>query len=171
MSSLFKYCPDCGANDPYFRDHKQIVCLSCGFRYFHNVAAAVGAFIRCGDEYLFAVRGRDPDCGKLDLPGGFTEPGETLEQGLAREIREELGIVLPTPRYLFSFPNDYPFEGVTYHTIDALFEVKYQEKPAVIPADDVAGVRWLALTDAALEEIAFASIRRAIASLRDDTNA
>ena len=171
MKSPFQYCPDCGASDPCFRGDKEVLCSRCGFRYFHNVAAAVGVFIRCGDDYLFAVRGREPDCGKLDLPGGFSEPGESLEQGLTREIQEELGLALPAPRYLFSFPNIYLFEGVSYCTVDALFEVAYREKPVVVPADDVADIRWLALADIEPAQIAFSSIRKAIARLRHKPSA
>ena len=166
MESPFSFCPACGSKQVTFSQQKELFCGSCRLRYFHNVAAAVGVFIRCGDDCLFAVRGREPGKGKLDLPGGFIEPGESLERGLEREILEELGISLPTPRYLFSAANDYFFEGVLYHTADALFEVRYQDRPRIVAGDDVAGVCWLALADVNPEDIAFESIRQAVQMLR-----
>lgn len=167
MKSPFAFCPACGAGQPAFRHGKELNCANCGFHYFHNVATAVGVFIRCGGDCLFAVRGREPGLGRLDLPGGFVEPGETLEQGLQREISEELGIALPPPRYLFSEANDYFFDGVLYHTADAIFAVQYAQRPRVQARDDVADVRWLALADVDLEAIAFSSIRRAVQRLRE----
>jgi NAD+ diphosphatase len=168
MTLPFSFCPACGKPAPDFDGHKALHCTACGLHYFHNVAAAVGVFIKHEEHVLFAVRGRSPGAGMLDLPGGFLEPGETLEQGLKREIAEELGIELPPPRYLFSFANNYQYEGVLYRTADALFEVTYEQRPAVTPADDVAAVQWRKLTDIAGEDVAFVSIRRAIAVLRGE---
>jgi ADP-ribose pyrophosphatase YjhB (NUDIX family) len=59
----------------------------------------VGAIIR--DEagrLLLIQRGHDPDAGRWSLPGGRIEPGETDEQALVREMREETGLtVRPGP--------------------------------------------------------------------------
>jgi ADP-ribose pyrophosphatase YjhB (NUDIX family) len=165
-TSPFRHCPQCRSGEIEFRDSKQLVCLNCNFCYFHNVATAVGAIIRHGSEILLAVRSREPAQGMLDLPGGFTDPGESLEQALQRELREELGLQLNQPRYLFSFANTYLYAGVLYQTTDIIFEFKVSSKPAVVPADDVAAVRWLELLDVKQEEIAFDSIRRAIGQLQ-----
>ncbi len=164
--SPFLHCPQCRSAEIEFRDRKQLTCLSCNFCYFHNVATAVGAVIRHGPEILLAVRAREPARGMLDLPGGFTDPGESLEQALTREIHEELGLQLDRPRYLFSFANTYRYAGVLYQTTDTIFEFKLDEKPTIIPADDVAAVRWLELSAVRREDIAFDSIRRAIEQLQ-----
>ncbi len=128
-TSPFRHCPQCCSGEIEFRDNKQLICLNCHFCYFHNVATAVGAVIRHGTEILLAVRGREPARGMLDLPGGFTDPGESLEQALQREMKEELGVEFSNPRYLFSFANTYVYADVVYQTTDAIFEFRLKQKP------------------------------------------
>ncbi len=169
-ASPFLHCPQCRSGEIEFRDNKQLICLSCDFCYFHNVATAVGAIIRYGSEILLAVRAREPARGMLDLPGGFTDPGESLEEALQREIQEELGLDLRRPRYLFSFANTYLYAGVVYQTTDVIFEFRLRHKPAIVAADDVAAVRWLELHEIQREDIAFESIRQAIARLQGRQN-
>lgn len=161
----FSYCPACRSADIEFQQHKLVCCSACGFHYFHNVATAVAAVIRCRGEVLFAVRAHAPARGMLDLPGGFADPGESLEQALQREIREELGLAIDSARYLFSCANTYPYKGVVYRTTDALFEIELKHKPVIEPADDVAEIRWLELQRVDVEAIAFDSVRQAVARL------
>ena len=97
---------------------------------------------------------------------GFTPRQISALEPRVREIAEELGIELPAPRYLFSFPNDYLYRGVLYRTTDALFEVVCEQRPDASARDDVAALRWIALANVELADIAFASIRRAVVNLR-----
>jgi acetyl-CoA carboxylase carboxyl transferase subunit beta len=53
---------------------------------------AVSALIFHGDKVLLIQRGHEPAMGKWSLPGGGVEPGETYEQALIREVREETGL-------------------------------------------------------------------------------
>jgi NADH pyrophosphatase NudC (nudix superfamily) len=170
MQSPFSYCPSCRSANIEFQQQKLIHCGDCNFSYFHNVATAVGAVIRCQNQILFAVRGRQPGSGMLDLPGGFTDPGESLEQALRREIREELNLEIGELRYLFSFANTYPYRDVVYRTADAIFEARLPVKPRIQTADDVAAVRWIDLQAVDLQCIAFESIRQAIGRLQLQDN-
>ncbi len=156
------YCPSCGADS--FRDDgtRRCYCAACGFTFFWNVAAAVAVAIRCGAEILLTVRGREPGRGMLDLPGGFVDAGESLEEAAVREIAEELRVAIHQPVYLFSVPNTYRYKDVNYHTEDVFFEVLLDEKPRVIPGDDVAGYTWKSPGDIDFENIALPSIRRGL---------
>jgi mutator protein MutT len=52
----------------------------------------VGAVIFDGDSVLLAKRGHEPLKGEWSLPGGRVELGETLEDAVVREVREETGL-------------------------------------------------------------------------------
>jgi ADP-ribose pyrophosphatase YjhB (NUDIX family) len=159
----FRFCPKCGADGLVSDDGKSVRCRACGFRYFHNMAAAVMGILVTPSGILLARRGQDPGKGMLDLPGGFVDYGETLEEALTREIQEELGIRVPVPVYIGSFPNTYVFEGVTYHTADAVFRVNL---PGVPDLREVRGelteviVRRPEAVN--LEELAFESAKSAL---------
>ena len=150
------------------RSAKENVCGACGFTFFQNTAAAVGVIIEYAGRLLFTVRLHAPGKGKLGLPGGFIDDGETAEAGLCREVREELGLELPPQelRYLASFPNRYRFKGVTYHTLDLFFTWAPGREPAAQARDEVAALRWLPRHAVPPEQLAFPSARQALARYR-----
>jgi ADP-ribose pyrophosphatase YjhB (NUDIX family) len=167
MKVVDNYCPACGAMGFVRVNAKEYRCQGCGHRYFHNVAAAVAGVITCGDEVLFAVRAHEPARGLLDFPGGFIDPDESLEQGLLRELQEELGWQPVTaPRYLFSGFNTYDYAGVSYKTVDAFFHIESPVRPAFTVQDDVAGVVWLRTADMSPDLLAFEVMREAVRRLR-----
>ncbi len=58
----------------------------------------VGAILTAGERILLIRRGHEPEAGRWSLPGGRIEPGETDQQALVREVREETGLeVIPGP--------------------------------------------------------------------------
>lgn len=161
-----RYCPACGAAAFAATSVKSYACGACGFTYFHNLATGVFAVIRQAEHVLWTVRAEDPGRGMLDLPGGFADYDETLEQAVLREVREELGLVLPAPRYLFSAPNRYRYRGVLYYTVDAAFAFELAVRPAIVLDAENSAARWLRLDEVDPEAVAFESIRTALARLR-----
>ena len=162
------FCPECGQKSFLSNDRHRYACGSCGFTYYHNVAATASVIMRCRDEILFSVRGRHPAKGKLDFPGGFVDPNESLEQALTREIQEELAWRPDIePRYLFSYPNTYDYANVTYETTDAFFLLDVETKPTLHPQDDVAALQWRVLKSVSDEMLAFASMRSSVNMLRE----
>ncbi|MGE3845339.1 MAG: NUDIX domain-containing protein [Gammaproteobacteria bacterium] len=166
MSALrgpFVHCPACARGSDCV-DTRVFLCEHCAFRYYHNVAAAVAAFIVHDGELLLTRRAHAPAAGTLDLPGGFVDPAETLEAALARELAEELGLApLPaTPRYLFSVPNVYEYAGVSYATADAFFLIACATRPALAALDDVSETLWRPVGAIEIEEIGLASAREAM---------
>jgi len=61
-------------------------------RYPKRPVLGVGALIFNRDKILLVERGKEPLKGYWSLPGGVLETGETLEQGIIREVREETGL-------------------------------------------------------------------------------
>ena len=61
-------------------------------RYPRRPILGVGALIFDGDSILLVERGAEPMKGYWSLPGGVLKTGETLAQGIVREVREETGL-------------------------------------------------------------------------------
>jgi ADP-ribose pyrophosphatase YjhB (NUDIX family) len=154
-----RVCPRCGRTGLRARDSKAVHCPNCDFLYYHNNAAGTGVAICCDDDVLFIERAYNPAQGKLDVPGGFVDYGETLEEAALRETREEVGLVLPKVDYLASFPNVYRYNEVVYSTCDAYFIARFETRPQVRAADDAAACHWRRPRDVAAGEMAFDSVR------------
>lgn len=164
--SDFHFCPHCGSRDFAEHDAFSKRCGQCGFTFYPNAAAATVAVVQNErGELLCVVRGREPGKGTLDLPGGFVDPGESLTEGLARELHEEVGAALTAAEFLFSLPNAYPFSGHTVHTCDSFFRCRIANAGAVRPADDAAAIRWIAPEDLRPEDFGLGSVRRGVARL------
>jgi 8-oxo-dGTP diphosphatase len=72
-------------------------------RYPKRPVLGVGALIFDRDKILLVERGKKPLKGYWSLPGGALETGETLEQGVIREVREETGLEVKPLRVLEIF--------------------------------------------------------------------
>ena len=88
-------------------DEKCMRCPSCGLLAYPRISPAVIVLVRRGDEALLARGARFP------LPfystlAGFVEVGESLEQTVHREIREEVGVEVGSIRYFGSQPWPFP---------------------------------------------------------------
>ncbi|HSG90875.1 MAG TPA: NUDIX domain-containing protein [Pseudomonadales bacterium] len=163
-----RHCLACGQPELSLHGGKELRCAQCGFRYFHNVAAAVAVVLEHEGRFLFACRAHAPAQGAWDFPGGFVDPDETLEEAACRELREELAVDL-TPidlRYLFSSHNRYPFASVAYRTADVYFGVRLRTLPALHCADDVSEARWWRLEELPDAALSFDTVRAAVARLR-----
>jgi mutator protein MutT len=137
-------------------------CESCGFVYFHNCAAAAAGIIETAGGIILTRRAAEPKKGFYDLPGGFVDYGETLEEALIREVREELGLEILNLSYLGSFPNEYAFRGVVYFTTDAVFTARSAGEPKIQEDREISDIGIFAPSDIDLEKIGFQSIKEAL---------
>jgi ADP-ribose pyrophosphatase YjhB (NUDIX family) len=167
MQNFFTYCPRCGASGLEFNGANRFSCSHCGLVYYHNTAAAVGLVVASAQGVLFEIRQKEPRKGFLALPGGFIVPGESAEEGVLRECREEIGWLPPreSVHYLCSFPNVYPYKDVTYNTCDLFYCVDAPDlalKDLSLEASEVAQVKFVPLGDIKEEELGFPSSWRAL---------
>jgi ADP-ribose pyrophosphatase YjhB (NUDIX family) len=143
-------------------DKKSVCCKACGYVYFHNCAAAVAGIVETPGGIVLTVRNADPKKGRLDLPGGFVDYNESLEDALAREIKEELNIRISKAAYFGSFPNVYRYKNVTYFTVDAIFVCRAKDLSPLRPNREIAGVRFIKPRDIDFSRIGFPSARSAL---------
>jgi ADP-ribose pyrophosphatase YjhB (NUDIX family) len=109
---------------------------------------------------LLGRRGIEPFLGRWDTPGGFVNAGESLEDAVRRELREEAGIEIEVARLVATFPDVYGDAGDA--TVNAFFECRLVAGDPQ-PADDVAELRWFAPGELPpAEELAFACVRSAL---------
>lgn len=158
---VLKFCPKCGSPEFKVSGERSLKCGNCGFHFFINASAAVAALVTDGNGRLMLVtRGVEPDYGKLDLPGGFVDPGETVENAVHRELEEELGLKIKSMRYLGSAPNEYVFSGFTVFTIDFAFEVIAESLENLKPMDDILDYRFYAENEFDYDDIPAPSMKQ-----------
>jgi ADP-ribose pyrophosphatase YjhB (NUDIX family) len=132
-------------------------CPRCGWTFYANPVLAVVAVIVRRGRLLLARRARPPYAGTWDAPGGFLEAGETPEQGLRRELREEVGVGVRGARFVGFATDRYGPGGF------AVLVAAYRVTPtstAMRAADDVSEVRWFPLARVPWRAIAFPGLRR-----------
>lgn len=160
----FKFCPRCGAP----RSGEPAIpyqCAGCGFVFFFNPTVAAAVIITRPDGgVLFITRSKEPAKGMLAFPGGFIDIGERAEDGLRREVREEVGLQIDEPTLLCTCANDYPYRGVNYPVLDLLFTATRVGNDAGQCLDGVARVEWLDPDTVAATDLAFPSLRAGLAA-------
>lgn len=157
----FRVCPRCGCRRRAAPKEPLFHCDGCGFHYHFNPTLAVAAIVAADDgRVLFIRRATAPGKGKLAMPGGFVDFGESAEAATRRETREEVGIELDDVRFLASYINRYPYEGLTYLTLDLFFVARARSTRARA-LEDVESVCWLKPTEVRASDLAFSSMRKA----------
>lgn len=141
--NVMRFCPRCGSGNFKIEGVRSLKCKSCGFHYFVNAAAAVAALVvNTKGEIMLTTRGINPNYGKLDLPGGFVDPMETVEDALRRELNEELGLKVKSFEYIGSAPNDYVFSEFSTFTIDLAFKVIPETTEGLHAMDDILDFKF-----------------------------
>ena len=149
----YRFCPaDGSALEEPAHEGGGARCPRCGRSWYRGSSPAVGCAIVRDGRVLVTVRAREPEEGRMDLPGGFLEVGEHPVDGLRRELREELGVEVdhisgPTVLATHTYGADGEF-------VLALGFTARLASGEPHPADDVADARWV--TAGELDELDFA---------------
>ncbi len=116
------------------------------------------------NHVLLLRRNCDPGKGKLGMPGGFVDIGETAEQAAIRETFEEVGLSTHNLRYIVTFPNSYVHQSVEIPVLDIFFtgQIATPGESMKLAEAEVSEADWFPLTDSVLHEIAFESNRLAL---------
>ena len=139
--------------------------------YPERPIVGVGAVVLDGDRVLLVKRAHEPLKGEWSVPGGAVDVGETLEEAIRREVREETCLdieVGPVVEVLDSIRRDADGRP-EYHyiIIDYRCRVPDGGTTAAACGSDAADVRWVPVADLARYHVtdrAIAVIRKALAS-------
>ncbi len=108
----------------------------------------VAAVIRKGDRIFATQRGYGAFKDWWEFPGGKVEPGETAEEALLREIREELATEIRIDKFLYTVEWDYPQFHLTLHCfmtslLQETLHLNEHEAARWLDASSIHSVRWL----------------------------
>jgi NAD+ diphosphatase len=103
-----RFCGACGTRTEPSGQERSRACPSCGLTVYPRISPAMMVLVRRGREMLLG-RGLNFPPGRYSALAGFMEAGETIEETIDREVFEEVGVRVRSPRYFGSqswpFPN------------------------------------------------------------------
>lgn len=101
------FCANCGAKSLMADAGYKRVCLTCKTEHFPRTDPVVIMAVRHGDQILLGRQASWPP-NMYSALAGFMEPGETIEQAVAREVMEEAGIKVGAVSYVTTQPWPFP---------------------------------------------------------------
>ena len=135
-----RFCSACGSQ---LSRHASIFakeCEACGFTMFPRISPAVIVAVERNGKILLARASRFAE-NLYSVLAGFAEPGESLEDTVRREIREEVGIEVKDIRYFGSQPWPYP---------DSLmigFTASWASGELRVDNDEITDARWFSIEE------------------------
>lgn len=140
-----RHCGRCGSETERAIGEYRRTCPHCALACYPRLSPAVIVLVYRGDEVLLARHPRLPE-GMFSTLAGFVEPGETLEQTVAREIQEEVGLEVAEPRYFGSQPWPFP------NSLMVGFFARYAGGEIVLGPDangkiELDEARWFPISD------------------------
>ncbi|PRX26896.1 NAD+ diphosphatase [Orenia metallireducens] len=130
-----QYCGRCGGPTENLKREKAKICSECNQIIFPRISPAIIVAITKDNEILLANSYRFSN--KLySVIAGFVEPGETLEECVRREVKEEVGIEVKNIEYFGSQPWPFPDSLMVAYTAE------YASGEIVIDDEEIADARW-----------------------------
>lgn len=142
----FEYCPMCGG-ELALRQDKDIqrkFCPECDWIYYPRVTAAAGAVVLKKDKVLLVKRGIEPFKDKWSLPAGYVSFGEHPEETMAREVKEETGLIVELSKFLDVFQSRQDPREPGHFFFAYRAEIKSGRVKA---GDDASDIGWFDLAE------------------------
>lgn len=130
-----QYCGHCATPTTQLPEERAKRCPNCGLVNYPRLSPAIIVLVSRGEEVLLARAHRFPEA-MYSVLAGFVEPGESLEQTVIREVREEVGIDLKDIRYFGS--QSWPFPN----SLMIGFTAVYASGEIVIEKKELADAAW-----------------------------
>ena len=135
-----RFCGLCGESTRPGDTDRVLECIACGHQFFPRINPCVIVLVTRGGEILLARSARYRS-GFYSCLAGFIEIGETPEQTLAREVREEVGVEVENIRYAQS--QSWPFPS----QLMLGFLADYRSGEIVPEPGEIEDARWFAVSD------------------------
>lgn len=137
-----RYCGVCGAETkPREGGHARHCSQSdCGQKHFPRTDPAVIVLVTRGDRCLLGHQHGWP-AGMYSTLAGFVEPGESLEQAVVREVKEEVGVAVRDVRYWKSQP--WPFPS----SLMLAFEATTEDETITVDGVEIETAAWFSRHD------------------------
>ncbi len=132
-----RYCGRCGTPTRDKPGERAKECPACGYVAYPRVTPAMMVLVTRGSELLLARAPRFPP-GMYSALAGFVEPGETIEDCIRREVREEVGIEIGDIRYFASQSWAFP------HSLMIAYTAEYAGGELRPDETEIAEARWFA---------------------------
>jgi NAD+ diphosphatase len=130
-----RFCGSCATPTHVRAGERARECPACGLIVYPRLAPAVIMLVRDGDRLLLGRHaGLAP--GMYSTLAGFVEPGESLEEAVAREVREETGVEVRNVRYFGSQPWPFP------HSLMIGFTAEYAGGELVVDRAELEDAAW-----------------------------
>lgn len=131
----YRFCGGCGQKMHPVAGQRCVACESCGISHYPQLSPSMIVLVTKGDEILLA---RSPHFaqGMYSTLAGFVEPGESVEECVVREVKEEVGLDVVNPRYLGS--QNWPFP----HSLMLGFHVEYAGGEIVPQPGEIEDAKW-----------------------------
>jgi NAD+ diphosphatase len=133
-----QFCGRCGAPTRDKAGERGKECTACGHIVYPRVSPAMMVLVTRGRELLLARANRFP-AAMFSALAGFVEPGESIEDCIHREVREEVGVEVDRLRYFAS--QSWPFP----HSLMIAFTAEYAGGEARPCDAEIADVQWFAI--------------------------
>ncbi|HWK29804.1 MAG TPA: NAD(+) diphosphatase [Solirubrobacter sp.] len=130
-----RFCATCGHESEIVEAGLTRRCSVCGAEHHPRTDPVVIMLVTDGDRVLLGRQASWPE-GRYSALAGFVEPGEALEEAVAREVLEEASVVVGRPRYVASQP--WPFPA----SLMLGFHAPYASGEPARRDDELQDVRW-----------------------------
>jgi NAD+ diphosphatase len=140
-----QYCSRCGTPTQDQVHERARICPECGLTNYPRLSPAIIVRVQRtgadGRSRILLARNRRYPGGMFSVLAGFVEPGETLEECVAREIWEEVGITVHDISYIGSQPWPFP------HSLMIAFTAEHAAGEIAVDIVELEEARWFAVDE------------------------
>ena len=131
-----KYCGRCGSKTELKKEERATVCPDCNLVIFPRISPAIIVAITCNNKIVLA-RGKNYKGDFYALIAGYVDIGESIEETVVREVKEEIGLDVWNLKYYKSQP--WPFSGSLMLGFTAEAD---DAQPIVIDENEIKEAGW-----------------------------